>query len=449
MFDPIANKKASELKVELNNLEEKINKPNSKRYYEIEGDKKFTIYLPLGGGDYGGYSFEKEANDDFIKLIGLDTFILSEYTQEQMSKPYDRFEGEMVTSSDNHYATMAGTRVFFTFSGTDVYMNFYADSRGGMWKVYIDGQKKEDVSTYSSSPTTKRVLLADNLSPAQHEVVLVFVGEDPLNPVENPRGWIRYGGHTKTFDYTNVEPQFEMIKQIEMIRPGSNIEYAITVSNQEDTVTEWIPEHNTIGTVFLGESGLQALVVDGEEVDINLVKGLTSFNECELTQILECKLPNDTTNRAGLTIKMEFTNVMSQYFEMEFKQNSIIRAGYVFQMPMTGDFLSKIKTEKRDVLPANYEVTGGTEITYADNLEANSFIATSDNYPDYYLENTITNYSKPLARLWLQHRSTELQKLYPQFFSGGAGIAVDKGYKLYFDGYYKIGKLKNANKVYS
>lgn len=450
MFDPIANKKVSELKVELGNLEQEINKPISKKYYEVEGDKKFTVYLPLGDGNYGGYSFEKETNDDFIKLIGLDTFFLSEYTQEQMSKPYDDTkDGVMITSADNHYATTIGTKVLFTFTGTDIYMNHYADSRGGMWEVYIDGHKRSDITTYSSSPTTKRVLLADNLTPTEHKVTLVFVGEDPSNPVESPRGWIRYGGHTKSFEYTNTEPQFEMIKKIEMIRPGSNIEYAITVSNEEDTETEWIPEHNQVGTVFLSESGMQSLLIDDKEVDISLVKGLTSFRKCELIQILECKLPSDTSNRAFLKIKMEFTDVMSQYFEMEFMKNSIVKAGYVFQMPMSGDFLSKIKTDKRDVMPANYESVGGTEITYADNLDTNSFVATSDNYPDYYLENTIENRSRPLTRLWLQHRSTELQKLYPQVFSGGSGIAVEKGFKLYFDGYYKIGRLKNANKVYS
>lgn len=446
MFDPIANKK-------IDNLKKEVNNNIDKKFYEINAEKDFTIYLPLGNGYFGGHTFIKETNDDFLKLMGLDVFRLDEYEYISESSTYNSFTGELNTSNfNNHYSTAPGTEVKFRFTGTKIYMNHLVDNRGGMWEAYVDGQKIKNISTYSPTIEVVSTLIVDDLEPIEHEVILRFAGQDPDNPVENPRGWIYHDGKgRKTFDFIRAYPKggLSMIKEFELIRSGSNIEYAITVANEDNTDSEWIPEHNRIGTVFLGDNGFQELVVDGISVGINQPKGLTSFKSCVFTQFLECMLPEDVENRANLIIKMEFTDVMEQYFEMEFMKNSIIKAGYAFQMPMTGDFLSKIKTDKREVALANYEIVGASELTHLDDLEASEFVATSDKYPDYFLKNVVTNYSEPMKRIWLQHRSADLQKLYPQFFMGGAGVSVEKGYKLYFDGYYKIGRLKNSNKIYS
>src|SRR5699024_3670277 len=221
MFDPIANKKADVLKSKYDSLVNKINNPNHKKFYEIRADKDFTVYLPLGGGEFGGYTFRKEPNDDFIKLMGLDVFDLDGFDFIEESDDYDDvIKGELNTNTpENHFTTTINTEVSFEFTGTRVSMNHLVDNRGGMWEVYIDGVKYENISTYSEDIKVVSTLIADDLEPVNHLLILRFVGQDPLNPVENPRGWIyhdRKGKHS--FDYIKAIPaeDISFTKKIEL-----------------------------------------------------------------------------------------------------------------------------------------------------------------------------------------------------------------------------------------
>lgn len=199
-----------------------------------------------------------------------------------------------------------------------------------------------------------------------------------------------------------------------------------------------VPQHNNIGTVNVN----QTFVADDTVVDIeNPTSNFIPFSSGNFTQIGKAKLTSDTSARANLVIKYDFDNVVKQYLEMEFLKDSIINAGYTFMMPVTQAWSRRVKTDKREVILAKAaETYQDTQFT---NLKATEFIGTGDD--DYFVRCKITNKSHELDSLWLQHLASEFQKLYPQFFNA---TSISAGQKIYFDGEYQIGKLKNANKIY-
>ena len=244
--------------------------------------------------------------------------------------------------------------------------------------------------------------------------------------------------------YTKIDSGFA--PKFDITENSSNKEFAINVSDEGGGAGHWFPQHNNIGTVFITNDGLQEFMVDGEIVSLETpTVDFVPFDTAKFSQISHAKKPTDESDRARITISYEFTNVVKQYFEIEFLMNTMVNAFYAFMLPLRQIYLEKVKTNRREIVYA--QATSETTNTYFNDLSADEFIATSINgaMRDYYVRAKITNQSHELESLFLEHRQSQFQKLYPQFASSKAVLA---GEKFYVDGEYEIGKLINANKVY-
>ena len=244
--------------------------------------------------------------------------------------------------------------------------------------------------------------------------------------------------------YTKVDSGFT--PKFDITENSSNKEFAINVSPEDGSSGTWFPQHNNIGTVFITNDGLQEFMVDGKLVDLETPStDYIPFDMASFSQVAYAKLPDDDGNRAKIIISYDFDHIVKQYFEIEFLKNTRINRFYSFMMPVRQDYVEKIKTNRREIVYSQ-ETTETVNTDFSD-LTANEFIATSKEIDkqNYYVRYKMTNKSHELQKLWLEHRQSRFQKLYPMITETES---VLMGEKYYFDGEYEIGKLINANKVY-
>ena len=451
----IGNTISSDIDIDtpINNLTERIDNLSMiygeiPKYYKVNNTGDFTVFIPISDTEYGSYNFRRDSNEDYMKMRENGV-----YTKGGAISTSQINYGEVTNSflsaisSDNPYALNVGTKVETNFKGYSIEIVTFADNRGGVWNIKIDGVDYGDYSTYSDvAMENKTLTIIDNLSDTNHKMVMEFIGDDPLNaPTSQARGWLK-----KTVDgawtVKTKENSSGFTRKFDITESGSNKEFAFSISeNPQQGNAEWFPQHNGVGTMFVTSEGVQSFVADGQEVNLETPTDLIPFIQGKFTQICFARLSRDTSDRAKMILNYNFNDVVNQYFEMEFLQPSVIHAGYVFQLPARQDYLGQIKTEKREVVEA--QETIDTVHTPFKDLDAYEYIATSNNAEksDYYLRQKITNRSDDIITLELQHRSSQFQKLYPRVFMQKEIVA---GQKVWFDGEYEIGKLQNANKIY-
>ena len=438
------------------------------KYYQINAPGDFTVFLPLGENEYGGYRFNRDATptEDFIKMHENSVFEKSGGNQDvETTMNYGTISGGsmLATATNNHYTTTIGTKLTTLFTGYKVQLRFYTRYDGGLWNVKIDGVDYGNISVWNASLVTgetKTYLIADELPNVEHTVVIEYLGADPAHPATTSdgvtptkaRGWISSNTTGDTTKYTFVTNKIEyvaiaMVKKFDLSEGFSNKEYAFEVRPAGTTdASEWFPAHLGIATTFLQTDGVQDLIIDGVMVDIETAGLVTPFKDGQFVQYMYQKMSTDTENRAKIKLLITFGETVKQYFEMAFLLPTEIKNGYVFQMPMMPDYLSRKKKKKREIKLTDTVNLGTNE--YFANLTAREFIASSSfaDKKDYFLRCKMTNSSHGLDNLYLQHRvTTALQKLYPKVFNYTTIVA---GAKVWFDGEYEVGKLKNADIVY-
>lgn len=376
--------------------------------------------------------------------------------------------GTLSGSGDNYYATDVGTKITYTFNGTGVKLRYYTDNRGGLWKAYIDGEYAKDVSTHISAQSNTQLLanaigeasIASNLSNNKHILVLEFVGQDPNYPVTSPRGWLRTTSDTsnpalsyETFAVTTVSSTAPITDQ--NLLYDSNKEFAFNVTY--NNTSNWIPEHNGTGTLFVSDGGSQRLFLDNKEVSLaNLDE--TSFTEAKLLQKL---YGVDATSKTQLceiicvatitTLGVKFNTKVTWFKEVT------VNSGYVNMFTINPSFA--------DTLVTSYDTKYGLDVydnsyVYLDEQAPYSFAAVSSKYPNTYLTcdnlnayNTLRlaypnrdgdKYGKGLFAL--QHRNADLQKVYPKIYTNHT---TKPGEQYTFEGYFGFGRLPMAKAILS
>lgn len=188
----------------------------------------------------------------------------------------------LTISGDNAY--LSSTEVDYTFeipfSGTGLLFNYFADNRGGMWEVVVDGDTSNtvSVSTWKNPGVSQNsVVLFDKLSPGSHTAVFTFVGADPDNPPASggPRGWLKFDDGTAPTNRTAVSfdgRKYEMNWRSKTLVSSKILEFAI-----EATVTgsgiqdDFVPSHgNRAGAVVVDSAELYVdglLEASGLEID--------------------------------------------------------------------------------------------------------------------------------------------------------------------------------------
>jgi len=142
------------------------------------------------------YTFEPDGNG-WYRLRGAVTRMMSVYPDKE-TKNRDSITGVWSTNDPNHYATEAEATFEASFYGTGCFLQTYADDRGGVWEIVVDGVYTKTISTWSPIvQNTKVHSVFENLPEGNHTIVGTFKGDDPEHPPSSgagtSRGWLKYG----------------------------------------------------------------------------------------------------------------------------------------------------------------------------------------------------------------------------------------------------------------
>lgn len=429
---------------------------------EILGDRNLKAKLKINESESYTLQFTKDTNDDFIKFRNVDLATNKSSTQ------YKSFATTMLTGSsvsgggDNIYVTDTASVITYNFTGSGIAFRYYTDTRGGIWDAYIDGQKVSSFSTHLDAQSSSTLIqssigetvIATNLQQGPHKLELKFVGDDPENPPSSSpaRGWIKQNlssgedTRTETFRITVDESQ-----NINVLY-DSNKEFAFDVIDEDNRV--WIPEHNSTGTLKLGDKGTQKLILDNVEVGMNVASTAKTFKEMKILQDLYGFMPNATEPVCRVLIVATITSRGVKFnTTWTWFKSVTVRNGYVNMFTVNPAFANRIVSSNRQnynikIFDNSYEyIAEKAPYSYAAlSTDFDSYYATVDNinpYETLRLGSSTRDGDEWGANLFaIQHRNEYLQKLYPKTYTNH----VTQPNEVYrFEGYFGFGKLPLVN----
>lgn len=439
----------------------------------VNSDRDLNFKIKLSNTDSFSLNFKKNINDDFIKFRNAD--YIGKSSQSGISEPitlkanYDPnlvTNGSLTGSRDNYYATTVGTTITFIFEGNDIDFRYYSDNRGGVWKASIDGNFIKNISTHINAQTNDQNLsalvyhnqIANGLSNDTHTLTLEFIGQDTDNPVTSPRGWVRISTPSsnptisyETFLYNTTDTSEVVITQNALY--DSNKEFAFNVTY--GGTTEWIPEHNNTGTLKIADTGKQKLFIDNDEVSLNNVSNY-NFTEAKLLQKL---YGVNSINKEKICEIILVATISSTGVKFNTKVTWLkelnVNSGYINMFTVNPNFADKLITSYKN----NYSLTNyDGSYEYIKEDAPYSFVATSSKFTNTYLTCDNLNAYDTLRLAYndrdgnqfgnglfaLQHRNSDLQKLYPKVYTNHK-TAVGEEYK--FEGYFGFGRLPMVNEL--
>jgi|GEM_PF-5386482 len=438
---------------------------------KVNKDRDLTLKIALSDKDKFSLNFGKNTNDDFIKFKNMDYIgsitsssaqtVTGNLTQSMISN------SESIGTNDNWYTSAIGNKVEHTFTGSSVSIRIYADAKGGIWKASIDGNFIKNISTNLGAYNTSNSLvanvfeinIANDLENKQHVLTLEFVGQDDKYPTTSPRGWLRMKTATSKPGY-DFDTFVYIVKGATVTKTqnalwDSNKEFAFQVDFGDRK--EWIPEHNSTGTLKLSDQGSQRLLVDNKEVNMTQMMNEIPFTEVKILQNLFGLHPTTNEKYCEFVIITTITSRGVKFnTKVKWLKETIVGSGYVNMFTVNPQFMTDIIT--------SYNTKYSTQIfdnsyEYLQDEAPYSYIATSSFYNDLYLICHNVNPHETLRMDYddrdgdafgkglfaLQHRNQDLQKLYPKTYTNHK-TKVNEVYQ--FEGFFGFGKLPMVNKLF-
>jgi hypothetical protein len=347
------------------------------------------------------YDFTKNANDDFYILRSGYSGDMSMVIGDK--KNADTRAGSWNTSTaSNYYATASGATFTVTFTGSEVRFCSMTDNRGGLWQFVIDGDNANPVtlSVYSDvTNSSVTQLVKTGLTYGSHTIVGTFMGDDPSHVPSGgagtSRGWVKMNTDpiNKPLDWSIFGYKKEVVDSYStgklLLGYASNKEFAFSIT--KNAITQWFPEHNSIGTAFKVEE--PKFLLDNVLLDFSSMPAGTFYsgNSFQLIQHVYCQIPGISGNIAELkiTTKIDLNGVVSIAANMKILQDCTI-SGYGTMLPLQYDQINELYTGI-----GNYYANPGDDSTLylpeeqdrvysfcgVDTRNPNSIIAMTVDYP--------------------------------------------------------------------
>lgn len=438
---------------------------------KVLSDRSLLATINLTNEDSVTLDLRKNINDDFIKFRNADLSTVTTGKKIESKSNYSTVLAGSITSTTgaNHYTTVVGTKIEQVFKGTEISLTYYVDiinNRGGLWHCYIDGLKVKELSQHPNAvpssdlltASSARTIIASGLVDTQHTLVLEYMGQDPNNPITGARGWLRFNDNASSDPNNNIET-FKWLgvsgggETTVQVLYDSNKEFALSIDKTATNGNrQWFPEHNNLGTLFSEE---QSLYVDGKKESLS-VAAIHSFKEVKLLQKLVVRHPSFIGDVCSVLITATI-NYLGINFETKFEwlQNTYIHNGYVNMLTINPKFGDKLISSQGGEYDLNL---ADNTIEYLDEKIPYSFAVVSENYNNHY----VTLSSREPKRSfrfgeigtggnadgtdyhYLQHRSADLQKLYPVTF---LAYNAKAGEVFKFDGHFGFGFLPSVSEM--
>lgn len=244
-------------------------------YIVGRSDEQIGIGNSQSGGE--GVEFQFKLDDDGMLLMRGG--IAAPVQFSGVSTDAQNLVGNFVTSGTNpsgNYARNPGDTFDLDFEGAGLIFHHFADDRGGVWDVVIDGAPAIQVSTWAASNGAASTTVVTGLTEGAHTCTFTFAGDDPVNPPSsgagNSRGWFFLpstpGVHTGTGISESAPKIIEGTgtNRRAVISPSSIPEFAITaVPDGSGLAAEWVPQHGAGGAGACRDV-VRDIIVDGVSV---------------------------------------------------------------------------------------------------------------------------------------------------------------------------------------
>ncbi|MDN6162250.1 MAG: hypothetical protein L0I79_05705, partial [Atopostipes sp.] len=435
-------------------------------YARKNGDRNVDVFVPFKNKKGVCYNFSLSLpNVTTEGYILFQSGYVGELAPVLHKRNYDSKTGEWrpVTSA-NTYTTEVGATLTIPFYGVGLDFQVFKDDRGGIWELVIDGDtaNKVTVSTYSETRIqTVTVPIARDLESGEHVCVATFKGDDPLNPPSTSpsRGWIKYDESTEgvrqTF-FVYDDREVSVSKKFDVLMGGSNKEYAIKLKPKNSALDyQFIPTHEEIPSVFKQE---QKIYIDSDIVtDWTAETGYKKVKSVQIVQKMIGKHAGDPNNPMAeiFSIHTVTSKGVSLKVKIKFLRDLLSVSGYGLMLPVYSSFARNLITSTGNLYDASITDGSSTDITDGENSISFAFVNTdgTNGEQDTVLAMTVQNPYKTFRMdksdkrnplVWLQHRSSYMQKLYTQTFKS-ATITSGDTYEI--GATYYIGELPMASDI--
>lgn len=336
-------------------------------------------------------------------------------------------------------------------NGDAIMLNFFANNKGGLWKVELLNSELDSVnlSTYTNSDVNKQVYTPfTDLPKGSYKLKGTFMGVDPKNPVENPRGWI---GNTKHVVVRKARKHAVTNNtDSNLIKYPSNLEFAYNFKDKVDSEYVFAPFHQKI--VSYENQPIKFYDDDGI-IDFNTFDGDTRYyvkGSFKIVQDINVRYnPNDKKLMNIKTIHQINNNgTIDVEGNMKVLEDIYMNNSYVIMGVGKSSLFNKIVTgydnvynntsnewlasNSNEFLPEsdecrNYTFISSSKKNVAIGIRFNNIKKTLRKYED--------NKDLPQLRTYIQHRDEKITKIYSKLFNSEDNL-VKKGYSHNFSGTY-------------
>jgi hypothetical protein len=395
--------------------------------------KNISVIYQLSEDRAIQHNIAKNQFDDYIMLL-TGRVGLIQYNQGLAEKSnWTSRTGTWVDAKggqSSYYASVVGATVTKEFFGSGLYLNFYGDTRGGVWEFVIDGdtQNKVQVSTYRATAGGTSALIFQQTTSEQHTVVGTFIGDDPLNPPSSgagtARGWANWTDNQPTFvpTFTIYRTYTTVTNVVEPLFGASNKDFAFSIRKAGTTNPYYFCPWHTQPTAFKIEE--PKLLVDGKEITLKNLESIDNITEFKVLQKIYGKVPETTENLIKVTTELTFSKdgTINIDGKMEVLTPTDIDWGYGIMTPINKTFAKKMITSLHNTFTAKSD--GTNEYLVEENDKATSYLFINDstyknvgvgvriNNPKLSLRHGKTDKAPQNQVTFWQHRATGMNKLY-------------------------------------
>ena len=394
-----------------------------------------TIDILYRISDSLAIAYRMAKRDDFRKFFGT-----------AIVKP------EKLTNKDSTQGTWSGTtlisgtlgsKIFLTFTGTEVALNYFKSNSRGKIKFTLDGNAADTIVIDGYNATDvgyNRAVLFAGLEYGAHSIIGEVVTKNPASAGNNFSIWNYQGGAVVVRDNVNfIVSTFDGVNSYytkhQMMNEGSNTEFAFSVRPLycPSCGYEWIPYHGSNTALYTGDS----LKIYADFQEPELYTGILSPFLSAKKIIIEQELYGYHVDSVGIAgrerVKINTThtfekgklNVVGDY---EWLRPTIV-TGYGWMFPGATAYFDTLTTDQFDKYEMNS--SAGNEETVANRRgKVMSLIMTSNSYPYQYITRandgiTVGQNIHGIRQQHFLHTSTS-SKFYTTIYNGDTVNVGDK-----------------------
>lgn len=360
--------------------------------------------------------------------------------------------GEMSITFDNPY------------SDGSLFARLQHDNRGGVWE-FTNSETDEvvSISTWATTSGVKDVEIFEKIPVGEQVVTAVFKGDDPNNPpssgVGNSRGWLA-SNNQKWFRINRLYPAMRMLDE-ELIKPPSNIEFAINFKPTLDSEFNFVPFHG-VATSF--EKTPVKFYDGNKEIDIYDLGFYEIKEKLIITQDIIARHPS-TPNVDQMNIQTDHIFSLDGTIKVNGKLTTLkptyFNNSYVMMPVARADMFNRVLTSFNNEYPnTSNQWLSDTKMTTLDEEadRATSYCFVSDSKPDIAIafktldpkesyRQDETDKNKPAEMSYIQHRSEELVKIYVRLFDSLPNLKPT-GSVYHFSGEYIFSNQKDISLLF-